>query len=260
MKRGPFVLAVVVLAAGLAGCPARKEAAPDEGRLLSELKSGLAQRDRKLQTYALHGTTTEQGQVAEFRFFYRAPNRMRGVLEKPTHREFSFDGTRLWELDHGGKRLTEISFDVPEDRAKLFLTQLFGAFAPEGYRVPLLLSSGVSVKPASHPRAERAIEVRQETADEGGQPIAVTYLFRAPAMDLLEKRTEVAGKPGPRTIVEEEHCDEALKLCVPKRVAQEGGAVTVLDEVKLNPPLPQDDFTLVAPVGFTTEQRTLGAK
>jgi outer membrane lipoprotein-sorting protein len=251
-----FALAVVVLA--LSGCP-KPAVAPDEGRLLSDLKTGLAQRDRKLRSYELHGTTTEQGQVAQFRFFYRAPNRMRGVLEKPTEREFAFDGTTLRELDRVGKKLTEISLDVPEERAKLFLTQLFGAFAPEGYRVPLLLSSGVTVRQTKHPRAENALEARQETADDSGQKIAVTYLFRAPAMDLLEKRTEVAGQPGASVVVEDEHCDEKLGLCVPKRLTQ-GEAVTVFDEVKLNPEIPQDSFTLTAPEGFVTEKRSVGAK
>ncbi len=251
-------LAFTFLALLAVGCK-KAPAAPDEGKLLAEVKAQLAARDRKLQSYSFRGQVAEAGQLAEFTFAYRSPNKMRGVLEKPGRREFSFDGQELFVLDPAQKSLVAYHFEANDEKAKVLLTQIFGPFAPDGFRAPLLLATGLTAKKVSHPKAPEAIELRQETADEGGRKIAVVWTLRSPAMDFLEKRSELDGAAQGKISVDEEKCDSALQLCVPTKLSQTGGAQTTLSEVQLNPAIPNDSFTVTPPPGVKLENRTFTA-
>jgi hypothetical protein len=62
-------------------------------------------------------------------------------------------------------------------------------------------------------------------------------------------------------VVEEEQCDTARSLCVPKKVVQrENGAElgrTTFTRIDLAPEVPNDVFTLAAPEGYAVESREL---
>ena len=252
------LLLPVPLLFALAACP---KPAPEGGKnLLSQVKAGLAERDAKVSSYRLVGATREQGLEAGFEFSYRAPNKMRGQLTRPQRRTFSFDGAKLFDLQQDEKRFTAYEMKLPPEKSALFLTQTFSPFASEGYRVPLLLREGVTVTRTAHPKAPEAVEVKMETKDEAGQTLSVVYHLRWPALDFLGKRSETGGQVV-EVRVDEEHCEEALKMCFPKKLTQWDGknpiATTVLSKVEINPQIPAGEFTLSAPEGFDAKDQQL---
>jgi hypothetical protein len=85
-------------------------------------------------------------------------------------------------------------------------------------------------------------------------------VLRWPGLDFLGKRTRGGGATS-ELRVEEEHCEQPLGLCVPRRLTQWAGeqqvAETTLSSVELNPVLPADTFTLAAPEGYDVQTKTL---
>ncbi|WNG61450.1 hypothetical protein F0U59_47115 [Archangium gephyra] len=239
----------------LAGC----RRGDDSSTLLADARQRLAARDGKLTSYALAGTAREAGQTMDFQFAYRAPQKMLGTLGTPAVRTFAWDGEHLFERDDAAKKFRTYDGGVgPEERAGV-LTGLFAPFAPEGFRVPLLPGQGVSARRTQHPKGPGAVEL---TVKPGGTDVEVTYVLRWPAMDFLGKRTR-SGADTAELRVEEEHCEQALGLCVPRRLTQWGGgqqvAETTLTRVELNPALPAETFSLSAPGGYDVETKTLAA-
>jgi hypothetical protein len=237
----------------LAGCRRGDETST----LLAEAKQRLSTRDGKLTSYVLAGTAREGTQTMDFQFAYRAPQKMLGTLGTPSSRTFAWDGEHLFERDDTAKRFRTHDGGLgPEARTEL-LTGLFTPFAPEGFRAPLLPSQGVSARRASHPRGPEAVEL---TVKPTGSDVEVTYVLRWPGMDFLGKRTR-SGDATAEIRVEEEQCEQALALCVPKRLTQwtagQQVAETRLTRVELNPALPAETFTLGAPEGYAVETRTL---
>ncbi|WNG40596.1 hypothetical protein F0U60_48040 [Archangium minus] len=238
----------------LAGCRRGDETST----LLAEAKQRLSARDGKLTSYVLAGTAREGTQTMDFQFAYRAPQKMLGTLGAPTSRTFAWDGEHLFERDDTAKRFRTYDGGLsPEARTGL-LTGLFTPFAPEGFRAPLLPSQGVSARRASHPRGPEAVELTVKPAGN----VEVTYVLRWPGMDFLGKRTR-SGDATAEIRVEEEQCEQALALCVPKRLTQwtagQQVAETQLTRVELNPALPAETFTLSAPEGYAVEAKTLAA-
>ncbi|MFY0571744.1 hypothetical protein ACN28E_49055 [Archangium lansingense] len=237
----------------LAGC----RRGDDTSALLSDARQRLSARDGKLTSYVLAGTAREGAQTMDFQFAYRAPQKMLGTLGAPVSRTFAWDGERLFERDDAAKKFRTYDGGLgPEERAGV-LTALFAPFAPEGFRAPLLPGQGVSARRTPHPRGPEAVEL---TVKPAGTDVEVTYVLRWPAMDFLGKRTR-SGADTAEIRVEEEHCEQALGLCVPKRLTQWGGgqqvAETSLTRVELNPTLPAETFALSAPGGYDVETKTL---
>jgi len=244
----------------LAGC----RRGEDTSALLTDARQRLSARDGKLTSYVLAGTAREAGQHMDFQFAYRAPQKMLGTLGTPAVRAFAWDGEHLYERDDTAKKFRTYEGGLgngglgPEERAGV-LTGLFAPFAPEGFRVPLLPGQGVSARRTPHPQGPEAVEL---TVKPAGTDVEVTYVLRWPAMDFLGKRTR-SGEDTAELRVEEEHCEQALGLCVPKRLTQWGGgqqvAETSLTRVELNPALPAETFSLSAPGGYDVETKTLAA-
>ncbi|MCY1082249.1 hypothetical protein [Archangium lansingense] len=237
----------------LAGC----RRGDDTSALLSDARQRLSARDGKLTSYVLAGTAREGAQTMDFQFAYRAPQKMLGTLGAPVSRTFAWDGEHLFERDDAAKKFRTYDGGLgPEERAGV-LTALFAPFAPEGFRAPLLPGQGVSARRTPHPRGPEAVEL---TVKPAGTDVEVTYVLRWPAMDFLGKRTR-SGADTAEIRVEEEHCEQALGLCVPKRLTQWGGgqqvAETSLTRVELNPTLPAETFALSAPGGYDVETKTL---
>lgn len=241
----------------LTACP--KPAAP-EVNLVSEARKALTERDKRLSRYLVEATSTQGDATASYAFTYRAPGRVKGTMLTPTPLTLSFDGTRFFKLSPPDKRLEVFEVKLPAEKAALFLTTQFSPFVPEGYRTPLLPMKGVAAKKVSHPKSPEAFELVHATPDEHGQPITVTWVLRFPSGDFLAKKTEANGVVN-ELVVEEEHCDAALALCVPKLVVQrEGGAElgrTTFTRIDLAAEVPTDAFSLVAPDGFETEKHEL---
>ena len=237
----------------LTSCSRPTSEVKGETALLSRVKSGLVERDRKLYAFHLEGSVTEAGTEARFTFDYRSPHRMRGTLHGPPARTLSFDGTRLYSLDGAARQLTRTALTGSGAESTLMLNQLFAPFAPEGYRAPLFSNSGTEVRMTSHPRTPEAVELRVRTRDPSIGELTVTYLLRWPALDFLEKRTEL-GEVASVLAMQEETCTPELKLCLPRRLLRTDngrpGALTRLSAVRLNTPLPTEAFTLTAPSGF----------
>lgn len=237
----------------LAGC----RRGDDSSTLLADVRQRLSARDGKLTSYVLAGTAREGAQTMDFQFAYRAPRKMLGTIGAPVSRTFAWDGEHLLERDDAAKKFRTYDGGLgPQERAGV-LTALFGPFAPEGFRAPLLPGQGVSARRASHPRGPEAVEL---TVKPAGTDVEVTYVLRWPAMDFLGKRTRSGGDTA-ELRVEEEHCEQALALCVPRRLTQWSGgqqvAETSLSRVELNPTLPADTFSLSAPGGYDVETKTL---
>lgn len=230
------------------------------GSLLSEVRAQLGQRDAKLRSYAVESEAEAEGAKAKYRFWYRAPQRMRGEITEPNPMAVSFDGQKLYQLNPAQKTLTVFEVKVSKEKAALMLTQSFAPFVPEGYRVPLFPNSGTQVKKTTHAKAVDAVALTVVTADEQGKPISVEYVLRWPAMDFLSKTTRVGGK-NIELRVDEEKCDEKLKLCVPQALSQWNDGMsagsTRFTHIELNAPVPNDDFVLTAPEGFTSTAREL---
>ena len=77
----------------LTGC--KKQSAPSadaaDAKLLSQAKTHLTEREKKLTSYQLVGTVEEAGQKASFDCAFRAPNKMKGTVTDS--QKF------LWDLD-----------------------------------------------------------------------------------------------------------------------------------------------------------------
>lgn len=242
----------------LAGCT--RESPEASAPLMPQVRQRLAERDAKLTSYRLAGTVKDEGQEAvAFTFDYRAPQRMRGSLGTPAARTFAWDGTRLFEQQHAQKRFTTFASELPPAKLAGFLAETFGPLTPEGFRAPLL-TSAATARRASHPRAPQAVELVQQVEDGAGR-LELVYVLRWPALDFLGKRTRAPDGTEAEVRVEDEHCEEAAGLCVPRRLTRWLGGrqvgETVLSRVELNAPVPNDAFTLPAPEGYEVQTRTL---
>lgn len=242
----------------LAGCTRPRE---EPTALLAEVKRRLLEREGRLGSYRLSGTVQDTGaEPIAFAFVWRAPQRMRGTLLSPVSRVFSWDGSRFFVQDSAQRSLTTFQDDLtPEQRAS-FLTETFSSFVPEGFRVPLLLSN-TQARRATHPRAPQAVELSVQVDDGSARGLTMAYVLRWPTLDFLGKRTLGADGATAEVRVEEEYCDEPLKLCVPRRLTRWAGGEQMgrieLSQVELNPSVPNDSFTLTAPEGYTQQHRTL---
>jgi hypothetical protein len=251
-----LVASILAFAFGLASCR-RDERRETATGVLAEVKSALAERERRLTAFRLEGVIREAGREAPFEAAFRAPNRVRGVLRVGSGRTLSFDGAKLYQLDPDSKTL--VTYE-PGAGASAALTQLLGAFVPEGFRVPVVDLRAATARRTPHPRGPEAVELSSETRDEQDQSIRVTYVLRWPSGDLLEKRLTAYGRT--MTLeVEEEQCDERLELCVPRRFTQKydgaPGAVTTLSRIELGASVAIQEFTLSAPEGYAARTEKL---
>lgn len=251
------------LAAGLlilvAGCT-KDAPAPAPAGLVPQVKQALAEREKRLTAYHLVVDSTQGDEQAHHEFFFRAPNHSRGVATGGGQSiAIAFDGQALYRLDDAQKALEVYQVKLPPQQAALTLASLFRPFAPDGFRTPLIPSKGVTAVEVAHPQGPRAVEVTVTARDEAG-PVEVTYVLRHPSGDFLGKRTRAGGHLGEVKVLAE-HCDAALKLCVPTRLEEtrdgaEVGATTVTT-VELNPELPLDGFRVAAPDGYQVRQQVM---
>ncbi|QDE71549.1 MULTISPECIES: hypothetical protein [Myxococcus] len=242
----------------LTGCP--KKGGDDTATLLPEVKAGLAAREAKLKSYRIAGTVQDAGlEPVTFTFEYRAPQRLRGTLGPPASRTFAWDGAHFFQQLDGEKRFSTFTSELPPAKLAGFLSETFHPFMPEGFRTPLLLSHA-TVRRATHPLAPQAVELVQKLEGDAAG-LEMVYVLRWPQLDFLGRRTVSPDGAAAEERVEEEHCDAALSLCVPKRLGRwQGGkrvGETVLTRVELNAALPNDGFTLTAPEGYDVQTRTL---
>lgn len=255
MPRRPCLLLLLLL---LGACE-RPAPTPAESSalLLQRVKQGLAERDLRLRAYRFAGRVQAQGEAPlGFSFAYRAPGSMRGSLGPPASRTFAYDGEHLYEQHDGERRFTTYSFALTASTRAGFLTELFSPFLPEGFRVPLLPQAGVRAERTAHRLAAQAVRLTVPLPAEG----EVQYLLRWPTLDFLGKRAR--GAQGEAELrVEEEACDAARGLCVPRKltrwVAGRQVGETQLTELTLDPDLPAEAFRLAAPAGYGAREQTL---
>ncbi|MBL8910804.1 MAG: hypothetical protein JNM17_08900, partial [Archangium sp.] len=212
----------------LSSCECNKPPSAPPTPTVGDVKRVLAEREKRLQSYRIVVDTTEgfgagrepgeNGQsVAHHEFWFRSPNKSRGHMTLPQEVELAFDGTSLVRIlyppkvmDAGrepGKTVVEpVPLDLPPAQRAFFLASTFMPFAPEGFRTPLIPSTGVEISSAS------PTEVNVKVAP--GEGVSVAYRLRWPSGDFLEKRALSNGKER-RLKVLDEKCDSTLKLCVP---------------------------------------------
>ncbi|SEU25257.1 hypothetical protein [Stigmatella erecta] len=247
-----------LLLLALARCSKPAEPSP---ALLTEVRRRLAERDARLGSYRLEGQTREgEAPPVAYAFAYRAPQRLRAWLGAPLLRTFSWDGERLFEQSDADKHFTTFAMELSPERQAGFLTEVFSPLMPEGLRAPLLPGT-LSAKRVSHARAPEAVELSAGVDAAGAPGLRVTYTLRWPHLDFLSRSTQQADGTTLEVRMEQEQCEAALQLCVPQRLTrwvagQQVGEMT-LSRIELNPVLPKDTFTLVAPEGYTVQSRTL---
>lgn len=252
MRPTPFVLsAALVLGACQKG---GSSFAADDGRLLSQVKAALAERERKVVSYRYDGVTVQGDQQADFSFSWRAPTKMRADLPSRGF-TFAFDGRRFAQYDANTRVLTELDLSsAPKDKASVFLHQVFAPFSPDGWRTPML-AGRLAAESIRDGKAERVSVAA--SAGEGDGKVVVRFVFAPPAMDFVSKSVDGGGSGR----VTRSFCHPALKLCFPEVVEETvpGGetATTTLSNVEVNVALPPEHFGLTAPEGATVEQRTL---
>lgn len=267
-------LTLLACAVLLFGCSKKNEGPVEPESLLPAVKSAFAERDRKLTSFEIQGTITQPAPTAQpdggavlteakFDVAHRAPNRLRGTLRGGDQElTYLFDGERLAQLDPRNKRMIEYDLNAPRDQVAFFIAQLSGTLVPEGYRVPVMDFGNATAKRVSHPKAPDAVELSSVTRGEAGEQIRVVYVLRWPSMDLLEKRMSAGGGTMTLTVMDE-HCDDKLKLCVPRKLEQrydgQPGATTTVTKIALNAAPAMDAFTVTVPEGFSVEKRPLDA-
>ncbi|MBS2026979.1 MAG: hypothetical protein JST54_03655 [Deltaproteobacteria bacterium] len=258
-------LSLLALAFVLAACPSDKnKAAPPSDELASQVRTQLAERERKLTSYRFHGVTTDlaSNQSLGFKFAYRSPGKMRGETEGAQAHVFVFDGSSLKDLDVAAKKLTTFDLSaLPKDKADAFLHQIFAPFVPEGFRAPLLPATVTAAKTKAATGDRDVAELKASVAD-GAQSYAFTFRFGMPAMDLMDKA--IQGPEGAsRVEVTQQTCDAKLGLCFPSEVVEshdgKATARTVLSDVAINGQVADAEFVLAVPPGGTEEKRSLAA-
>lgn len=226
----------------LLGAACRRDSSPPSpSALLSTVRTALAERDKRFTSFAIEVDTVEGERHAHHTFAFRSPNRSRGHVTMPQELEVAFDGTTLRRVTLPAGRVEVIDLDLPVADRALALASMFMPFAPEGFRTPLMPSTGVEARSVKHPKAPEAVELVVSPEKD----VRVTYVLRLPSGDFLEKRTETGGETRVLT-VDEESCDAALRLCVPVKLTERVGAVVIgttqLTRIELNPELPEDHF------------------
>ena len=223
------------------------------------MKQALAERDARLSSYRFEAKTQQGAEQATHAFFFRSPNRLRAHLQTPVELQWSFDGQRLFKLAGAQQTHTTLELKLPKDQAAVFLNATFSPFVREGFRTPLMPSKGVSATRVTHPRASDAVELKVEP----GEGVTVTYVLRLPSADFLERRMRSPSAQG-RLEVLEEHCDPALKLCVPRKLVEavDGAALLTVEltALALNEALAAEDFTLPVPEGWVADVRQVVAQ
>ncbi len=223
---------------------------------MSEVRATLADRDARLSSYHGVAQTTQGADEVSHEFFFRSPNKMRAVMRTAPGFEWSFDGARLYQLLNETKSFTAFELKLPADKAAIFLHSTFAPFVLEGFRAPLMPLKGVTATRVTHPRGPEAVELRLEP----GEGVSVTYVLRWPSADFLERRSRTSVGTSALKVTEE-HCEEKLKLCVPKGATQyvdEQAVATIrLTAVELNVDLPAEAFSPGAPSGWTSQSRQL---
>ncbi len=243
-------------------CRSSSSGGADDAELMAQVRERLAARDAKLQTYQLEGTQAEGDAVsAGFTFAYRAPQKMRGTVSAPQARQVWWDGKHLYEQVEATRQFTTFTPQVSAQKLSAFLTEIFTPFVPEGFRAPLLLRSAKAKRVTGLPQAREAVELSMALEGEAAGGLEVTYVLRWPSLDFLAKRTRAPDGTLGEVRMEEEHCDAALGLCVPKRLTRWLGDAkqgeTALSKVDLKTSLPNDAFTPAAPDGYSVQTRTL---
>ena len=227
--------------------------------LLQEVRTRLAEREKKVAGFALTAEVTEGPHVAKYEFWFRAPNQMRGDITEPASFAYAFDGRFLYQQSDERRALLVSELDPAKESTAVDLMQTFAPFAPEGFRTPLIRKAGAVVQRVKHPLAAEAVEVKQ-TLRLDGYAHRVSYVLRWPSMDFLGKT--VSSRQGTvETRVDKESCVASLGLCFPRELSDwtEGrkSATTVIPDLDLEEILPHEAFQLDAPRGFFIQQQFL---
>lgn len=254
MRTAPLLPALALLVP-LLGCPSEKKG-PSGRDLVDEVKVRSSERERKLPAWRFDGVAEDltRGEQLPFRFAYRAPNRMRAEVEGATPQRYAFDGTTLRALDVNKKQLTVWNLtNVPRDQAEAFVHEVFGPFAPEGFRAPLL-PAGVKFEAQLIGEGDnRRAELRAVLMDPNGA-MRFTHGFKYPSMEFTGKLVEF-DKLRVATLVTATKCFDAVGVCVPQTVEERQNDVltmrTTLSHIELDAPLPEGEFTIALPEGGT---------
>jgi outer membrane lipoprotein-sorting protein len=231
-----------------------------DGYVVSEVRRALAERENRLTRYSVEALTTQGEATASHLFSYRSPNRVKGTVVRPTPMTLAFDGQRFFRLSPPEKQLVVYEVKLPKEKAAWFLTTQFAPFVAEGFRTPLLPSSGLTARRRTASTGQEVFEVLFEVPDESGAMMTTRYELKFPSGDFILKETRLQGQT--KTLrAEAEHCVAAWGVCVPQRVVERENDVlvgtTVFSNIDLQAELPLDSFSVSAPEGFAVEKHQL---
>lgn len=240
-------VAVVVL------LPACRQPPPAPANMIGMVREQLARREAQISSMQFRVTTRQAEVEAVHQVWMRGRNLFRAETLEPEHLEVSFDGQRVMMLQHKRKSFAEFRLEVEREEGAYLLAQTFAPFVPEGYRMPLLPKVGVEASRRTLQAIGDVVELRYQTADQAGIPVAAAYVYQWPSLNFVSRSLRSASH-----VIEDAGegawCSGPAEVCFPRRIvhSEDGEIVSVatVTSVQFNPEIPNDSFVLVAPDGY----------
>ena len=218
---------------------------PTSAQLVSEARTGLAEREAKVHSYRFDAEMTGPGQHGTWSVAYRGPGSYRADTPSVS---YLLDGDKFFEIDHAtGKVQPSTLSQTDRNRSLERVYSAFAPFIPEGWRSPLIGSAVTAIEGPQQEREKTVLlSVGAHLANEQAE---LQYLFTRPTMNWLKTETFASGHNVVRATTKE-HCDPASNLCFPERIeVRKDGSVqstTTLSHIAVNEGVPAETFSPTA--------------
>jgi outer membrane lipoprotein-sorting protein len=237
------------------GCPkSEPTTAADGAARYAQVQEALDKRVAAIHDFAVEGSIVDPtGQTLRFRYAMQQPSFMAGELLAPDGsraRAFIFDGKHLAIVEDGTRTIVRQDLSTNEEQMLLTLHQVFSPFVCEGWRPPLLKSTGVTATPDGDkvvltvPVGEGGVKAQRVVLEGSGAFVSRQTIGDDGAV-LME------------TTVLENATDKATGLAFPVKWAMKEGesrGTVSLSAWQVNAGVDATRFDTRAPSGYTERQ------
>ncbi len=248
------VAAVMAIVLATSSCERSSGPPVHDDEAYAKLQASLNARTGAIHDIAVEGSIVDDtGQALGFRYAMQQPRFMAGELLGPDGRRLravNFDGTHLAIVDDASKTTVRKDLSVNEETMLFTLHQVFSPFVCEGWRPPLLKSTGVT----AIPDGERLTII--VPVGEGG--VKEQRLVMSKSGAFVSRQT--LGDDGAvlaSTTVLENATDPATGLVVPTKWAMlEGGSLgtITLSRWHINAGVDAARFITTTPAGYSEQK------